>query len=189
MRNRAARTLTLSNSVHTATLLEAVGMDKATPNKTSMASGVMLTKKREGLLPKGNRYAKLDYSILFLPTTTRPDIAFPVGVLSRFKSCPEQNHMHAAKRFLRYLRGTNRLGVVVGGSEPLQGFVVADWAGNINGCRSTTGFVFSCNGGPITRAGKRQSTVATSMAEAEYVPRTSIVGSYECHVTNAFNRR
>ena len=96
-------------------------------------------------------------------------IAFAVGVLSRFMSCPEQDHMRAAKGVLRYLRGTTRLGVVYGGSEPLQGFVDADWAGDVDGRRSTTGFVFTLNGGPIAWASKRQSTVATSTAEAEYV--------------------
>ena len=60
--------------------------------------------------------------------------------------------MRAAKEVLRYLRGTTRLGVVYSGSEPLQGFVDADWAGDIDGRRSTTGFVFTCNGGPIAWA-------------------------------------
>jgi len=126
MRNRAAKTLTLSNPGHTATLLEAFGMDKATPNKTPMASGVKLTKTQEGLLPEGNRYAARVGSLLCLSTTTRPDIAFAVGVLSRFMSCPAEDHMRAAKGVLRYLRGTTRLGVVYSGSEPLQGFVDAD---------------------------------------------------------------
>jgi len=169
MRNRAAKTLTLSNPGYTATLLEAFGMDKATPNKTPMASGVKLTKTAEGLLPEGNRYAELVGSLLYLSTTTSPDIAFAVGVLSRFMCCPEEDHMRAAKGVLRYLCGTTRLGVVYSGSEPLQGFVDADWAGDIDGRRSTTGFVLSCNGGAIAWASKRQSTVATSTAEAEYV--------------------
>jgi len=92
-----------------------------------------------------------------------------VGVLSRFMSCPEENHMRAAKGILRFLRKTTRLGVVYSGSEPLQGFVDANWAGDIDGRRSTTGFVFTCNGGAIAWASKRQATVATSTAEAEYV--------------------
>jgi len=168
-RNREAMTLTLSNPGHTATLLEAFGKDRATPNKTPMASGVKLTNTGEGLLPKGNRYAELVGSLLNLSTTTKPDIAFAVGVLLRFMSCPEEDHMRAAKGVLRYLRGTTRLGVVYGGSEPLQGFVDADWAGDIDGRRSTTGFFFTCNGGPIAWASKRQSTVATSTADSEYV--------------------
>jgi len=169
MRNLAAETLTLSNPGHTATLLKAFGMDKATPNKTPMASGRKLTKKGEGVLPESNRYAELVDSLLYLSTWTRPDIAFAIGVLSRFLSCPEEDHMSAAKGVLRYLRGTTRLGVVYSGSEPLQGFVDADWAGDIDGRLSTTGFVFTCNGGAIAWASKRQSTVATTTAEAEYV--------------------
>jgi len=77
--------------------------------------------------------------------------------------------MRAAKGVLRYLRGTTRLGVLYGGNGALQGYVDADWAGNIDGRRSTTGCFFKLNGGPISWASKRQSTVATSTAEAEYV--------------------
>jgi len=84
-------------------------------------------------------------------------------------SGPEEDHMHAAKGVLRYLRGTTRLGVVYSGSKPLQGFVDADWAGEIDGRRSATGFIFTCNGGAIAWASERQSTAATSTAEAEYV--------------------
>ena len=169
LRNRAANTLTLSNPGHTDTLLEASGMYKATPNKTSMASGVKLAKTGAILLPEGNRYAELAGSLLYVSTTTTPEIAFAVRVLSRFISCPEEDHMHAARRVLRFLRETTRLGVVYGGSKPLQGFVDANWASDMDGRRSTTGFVFPSNGGPIAWARKRQSTVAPSTAEAEFV--------------------
>jgi len=108
MRNRAAKTLTFSNPGNTATLLVAFEMDKATPNKTPMASGVTLKKTGAGLLPKGNRHAELVGSFLYLSTTTRPDLAFAVGVLSRFMPCPEEDDMRAAKGVLRYLRGTTR---------------------------------------------------------------------------------
>jgi len=149
MCNRAAKNLTLSNPGQTATLLKAFGMDKATPNKTPMASGVKLTKTGEGLLPEGNRYAELVGSLLYLYTVTRPDIAFAVAVLSRCMSCPEEDHIRAAKGVPRYLRGTNRLGVVYSVREPLQGLVDADLAGDIDSRRSTTGFVFTYNGGAI----------------------------------------
>ena len=169
MRNRAAKNLTLSDLGHSATLLKAFRMDKATPNKTPMAPGVKPTKKGAGLLPEGNRYAELVGSLLYLSTTTRPDIAFAVGVLLRFMSCPEEDNMRAAKGVSRYLHGTTRLGMFYGGSEPLHGFVDADWAGDMDGRRLTTGFVFTCNGGPTAWASKRRTTVATSTAEAKYV--------------------
>jgi len=169
MHDKKTKKLTLSNPGHIMALLQAFGMDTCTPNKTAMASGVKLSKTGENLLPDGNRYAELVGSLLYLLTTTRPDIAFAVGVLSRFMSFPEQDHMRAAKGVLRYLRGTTRVGVLYGGNEALQGYVDAAWAGDIDGRQSTTGFIFKLNGGPISWASKRQSTVATSPAEAEYV--------------------
>jgi len=56
-----------------------------------------------------------------------------------------------------------------GRNEALRGYVGADWEGDIDGRRLTTGFIFTLNGGPISWATKRQSTVETSTAEAEYV--------------------
>jgi len=169
MRDKNAKKLSLSNPGHIMALLQAFGMDRCTPNKTAMASGVKLSKTGENLLPDGHRYAELVGSLLYLSTTTRPDIAFAVRVLSRFMSCPEKDHMRAAKGVLRYLRGTTRLGVMYGGNEALQGYIDADWAGDIDGRRSTTSFIFTLNGGPISWASKRQLTVATLSAEDEYV--------------------
>jgi len=169
MRDRAARVLFLSNPGHVIALLEAFGMSKATPNKTPMVSGAKLAKTGENLLPDGNRCAELVGSLPYLSTTTRPDIAFAVGVLSRYMACPEEDHMRAAKGVLQYLRGATRLGVAYGAEKPLQGHVDSDWAGDVDARRSTTGFIFTLNGGPVSWGSKRQSTVATSTAEAEYV--------------------
>jgi len=125
-------------------------MDKSAPNETPMVSGATICKTGENLLPEGSRYAELVGSLLYLSTTKRPDIAFAVGVLSLYMSCPEEDHMRAAKGVLRYLRGTTRLGVAYGDDKPLQGYVDADWAGDIDARRSTTGFVFTLNGGHIS---------------------------------------
>ena len=77
--------------------------------------------------------------------------------------------MRAVKGVLRYLRGTSRLGVMYSGSEALQGYVDADWAGDTDCRRSTTGLIFTLNGRPNSWSSKRQTTVATSTTEAEYV--------------------
>ena len=77
--------------------------------------------------------------------------------------------MRAAKGVLRYLRGTTRIRVMYGANDALQGYVDADWAADIDGRRSTTGFVFTLNGGLFLWASKRQSMVATSTAKAENV--------------------
>ena len=59
-------------------------------------SGAKLAKTGENLLPDGNQYAELVGSLLYLSTTTRPDIAFAVGVVSLYMACPEKDHMRAA---------------------------------------------------------------------------------------------
>jgi len=101
MRDKKTKKLTLINPGHVMALLMAFGMDTCTPNKTAMASGVKLSNTGEDPLPDGNRYAELVGFLLYVSTKTRPDITFAVGVLSRFMSCPEQDHMRAAKGVLR----------------------------------------------------------------------------------------
>jgi len=169
MRDRAAKVITLRNPGHVSSLLEAFQMDQSAPHKTLMVSSAKLCKREENVLPEGNRYSELVGSLLYLSTTTRPDIAFAVGVLSRYMSCPEEDHMRAANGVLRYLCAATCLGVVCVDNMPLQGYVDADWAGNIDAHRSTTGVVFTLNGGPITWTSKLQSTVVTPTVVAEYV--------------------
>ena len=169
MRDRAAKMLPLSHPGHVIALPETFGMSKSTPIKTPMVSGAKLAKTGENLLPDGNRYAELVGSLICLATATRPDIACAMGVLSRYMACPEKDHMRAAKGVLRCLHGATRLGVAYGAGKPLQGYVDADWAGDVDARQSTTGFIFTLNGGPVSWASKRHSTVVTSTAEAEYV--------------------
>ena len=169
MRDQVAKVLTLSHPGHVIVLLEASRMSNSTPDKTKMVSVAKLARTGGHLLPDGNRYAELVGSLLYLSTTTRPVIAFAVGVLSRYMACPEEAHMRAAKGVLRYRRGATFLGVAYGAYKPLQGYVYTDWAGDVDARRSTTGFIFTLNGGPVLRGSKRESTVTTSTDEDEYV--------------------
>jgi len=90
MRDGKTRTITLSRPGHNEALLEAFCMEMATPKKTPMASGVKLAKMGKDLLSKGNRYAALVGSLLYLLLMKRPDISFAVGVLSRILSSPSK---------------------------------------------------------------------------------------------------
>ena len=102
---------------------------------------------------------------------TRPDIAYAVGALARFMAKPTSVHWQAAKGVVRYLAGTVELGITFGASKDagLQGYCDADYAGDIDTRRSTTGFVFVLYGGAVTWCSKRQPTVAASTTEAEYM--------------------
>ena len=78
-------------------------------------------------------------NILYL-TITRPDIAYVVGIVSRYMVDPHIKHWKAAKRILRYIKGTYQLGIEYKyGEEPtLVGYTDSDHAGDIDDRKSTS---------------------------------------------------
>ena len=108
--------------------------------------------------------------MLYLSVCTRPDIAQAVGALARYSSAPRTPHWRAAKGVLRYLAGSTGLGITYGaGKRELQGYADADYAGDVDTRRSTTGYVFTLQGGAISWSSRLQPTVAASTTEAEYM--------------------
>ncbi|XP_026429031.1 uncharacterized protein LOC113324994 [Papaver somniferum] len=69
-------------------------------------------------------------------TATRPDLMYAVGLVSRFMESPRQSHLQAAKRILKYVKGTTSMGIFYTVSEDpkLVGFTDSDWAGDTEGC-------------------------------------------------------
>jgi len=168
-RDRAAGTLWLSCPGVTVALLQQFRMSDSRPNKLPLPAKASLGRTGEQQLVDTTPYAELVGSILYLSTTTRPDLAYASGLLARYMSNPEEQHWTAAKGVLRYLAGTVSYGLCYGGSEALAGAVDADFGGSPETRRSTTGWVFTWNGAAISWGSKRQPTVSTSTAEAEYV--------------------
>jgi reverse transcriptase-like protein len=113
-------------------------------------------------------------ALMYLMICTRPDLAFTLSRLSKFCSRPGIKHAAALKRVFRYLAGTKYLGISFNRPDPLPnpllyGYSDSDFAADINNRRSTSGFVFLLNGGPISWKSKQQSLVTTSTHDAEYV--------------------
>jgi len=88
---------------------------------------------------------------------------------------PTELHMLAAKRVLRYLKGTMELGVFYKrmNINELVAYTDSDYAGDIDDRRSTSGYVFLLSGGAVSWASKKQSVVTLSTTEAEYVAASS----------------
>ena len=103
-------------------------------------------------------------------TVTRPDITFVVHLLSQFMHQPMTTHMQAAKKLLRYLRGTSQQEILLAASSAVQlkAFCDSDWASCPTTRRSTTGFCILLGSSPISWKIKKQAVVARSTAEAEY---------------------
>jgi hypothetical protein len=105
---------------------------------------------------------------------TRPDIAYAVGMLGRFASRPNTHHLAMAKRLLRYLKGNPDVSIKYPrgqGTATIIGYSDADWGGSEDR-KSTTGYLFTINGAPVSWCSKRQPTVALSSTEAEYMAAT-----------------
>ena len=79
------------------------------------------------------------------------------------------------KRILRYLKGTVNYGIRYkrSGVHQCIGFCDADWAGDVNDRKSTSGYLFQINGNAVSWRSKKQSCVALSTAEAEYMTLAS----------------
>ncbi|KAG9449468.1 hypothetical protein H6P81_009433 [Aristolochia fimbriata] len=118
-------------------------------------------------------YSSAVGSLMYAMVCTRPDIAFVVGVVSRFLANLSKEHWAAVKWILRYLKKTSRLCLCFGGSKPiLEGFTNADWAGDLDGRKSTSGYLFTFAGGAISWQSKLQKCIALSTTEAEYIAAT-----------------
>ena len=90
-------------------------------------------------------------SLIYTMVCTRPNIAHVVGVVSRFMSRLGKHHWKTVKWILRYLKGSsNTCLCFTGASLKLQGYVDADFAGDIDSRKSTTGFVFTLGGTAIS---------------------------------------
>eukprot|EP01018_Ginkgo_biloba_P036228 Gb_41260 [translate_table: standard] len=139
------------------------------PTCTPMKTSTKLSVQDEGVRIDGTLYRQLVGSLIY-STTTTPDIAFAVGIISRFMAKPKQSQWLAAKRILRYLRGTLQYGLefVQNDDFKLQGHTDSNWAGCANTRRSTFGYSFSLGSTAVTWSSKKQSTVALSSTEAEY---------------------
>ncbi|OMO58188.1 Integrase, catalytic core [Corchorus capsularis] len=115
-------------------------------------------------------------SLMYAMMCTRPDISFAVGLVSRFQSNPGLAHWKAVNRILRYLKGTADYMLCYRGSNlNLIGYTDADWGGDLDERKSTSGYAFLLNGGAITWSSKKQSCIALSTMEAEFIACSAAV--------------
>jgi hypothetical protein len=116
-------------------------------------------------------YRELIGNLMYLMLCSGPDICYAVGYLARFQEYAGNEHWVAAKRVLRYLKSTIDDGLLFGKkqNEVVTGYVDSDWASCKVDRKSVTGYVFKVYGNTVVWASKKQTVVALSSAEAEYI--------------------
>ena len=122
------------------------------------------------LVASATKYRSIVGSLRYL-VNSRPDLAFSVGMVSRFMEAPNSEHWGAIKRIVRYVAGTTQLGCrfVKGAHSELFGFTDSDHAGDIQKRKSTSGVVFFLGPNLITWSSQKQRVVALSSCESEYI--------------------
>ncbi|GKA07313.1 retrovirus-related pol polyprotein from transposon TNT 1-94 [Tanacetum coccineum] len=115
-------------------------------------------------------FKQLVGSLMYI-TITRPAIQFVVSLISRFMSKPTSVHLAAAKRIMRYIQGTLDCGIwyKMGGEGNMKVFNDSDYAGDFDDRKSTSCHVILWDGAAVIWSSKKQSIVALSSTEAEYV--------------------
>ena len=121
-------------------IVKRFGLDKATYARTPMVANAKLTNDSSSESVDVTLYRSMTDCLLYL-TTSRPDIAFSVGVCSRFQSNPRVSHLNAVKRTIKYVVGTCDCGLFYSKKSNLSlaGFSDSDWADNADDRKSTIG--------------------------------------------------
>ncbi|GJW05828.1 hypothetical protein Tco_1568251 [Tanacetum coccineum] len=153
--------------------------DFVTVNTTSppMEPNKALVKDEEADYIDVHLYRSMIGSLMYL-TTSRPDIMFNVCACARFQVTPKVSHLHAVKRIFRYLKGQPKLGLWYPRDLPfdLEAFFDSDYAGASLDRKSTTGCCQFLRKRLISWQYKKQTIVANSTTEAEYVAAANCCG-------------
>ena len=164
----------LSQSKYAKNLVKKFGLEFASSVRTPMSPNVKLTIDLLGKSVDPSLYRSMIGSLLYL-TTSKPDISYSVGVCTRYQANPKESHMTALKRIIKYVKTTAEFGVWYSKdtSDVLTGYFDANWAGNANDRKSTSGGCFYVGNNLVSWMSKKQNSISLSTAEAKYIVAAS----------------
>ncbi|KAF5804990.1 putative RNA-directed DNA polymerase [Helianthus annuus] len=177
-RNRSKRLLGLTQSTYIDQVMKRFKMENSKKGGVPMTKGTVLDKSQA---PSEDReikqmervpYASAIGSIMYAMVCTRPDVSYALSMTSRYQQNPGVAHWTAVKNILKYLRRTKDMFLIFGGvNEELtvKCYTDASFQTDRDTSRSQTGFVFTLNGGAVSWKSSKQSVVADSTTESEYI--------------------
>ena len=156
-RDRQKRLLYFSQSEYVDKVLRRLNMEGGKTVSVPLASYLKLCQND---CPKSDAkkaemekvpYSSAVGSLMYAMICTRPDIAYAVGVVSRYMSNPGKKHWEVVKGIMRYLKGTKGMRICFGSKEAcVDGYTDANYAGDMDKRRSTSGYVFMFTGGAVS---------------------------------------
>ena len=187
-RNRPRGTLSISTELLVNKVLDKFKMNNCnlthTPEEqTKLTKSQSPTTEEEKTKMQSIPYRSAVGSLAYLALSSRPDITHAVNEVSSHFNDPGEPHWNAVKRIMRYLKGTKEKKLIYASPwsqavefenyvPSITAFSDADYAGCLDTRRSTTGYIVKLDGNTITWSTKRQSTVAASSTESEYMAIT-----------------
>ena len=168
-RDRKKKTQTIDQRQYLMSVLDRFGMKDCNSVSTPMGNGGKFKKLSVAdEAVETQRYQGVIGSLIYASICTRPDLSYSVGVLCQFMSKPGTDHWVALKRMLRYIKGSLNLGLVFHSCDDFKLYGLSD-AGDESDRKSYSGYLFRTGGASISRKSSKQSVVALSTAEAEYI--------------------
>ena len=164
----------IHQSKYTKDLLRRFDMGSSRPMSTPIATTTVLDPDEDGEPVDQKEYRSMIGSLLYL-TASRPDIQFAVCLCARFQASPRASHRQAVRRIFRYLQDTLAFGLWFSSASALsiRAFSDADFAGCRVDRKSTSGTCHFLGTSLVSWSSRKQSSVAQSTAEAEYVAAAS----------------
>ena len=182
-RDRSKRLICLSQSAYIDKVLKWFSMQDSKRGYLPMSHGINLSKfKCPNTKDERERMSKIPYasaigSIMYATLCTRPDVSYVLSITSRYQSVPGESHWTVVKNILKYLRRYKDMFLVHGGLEDdlvVNGYTDASFQSDKVDFRSGSGYVFCLNGGAVSWKSSKQSTVADSTTEVEYIAASDV---------------
>lgn len=157
-------------SLYAKEILKKFNMEECRPITTPMNQKKKFFKEDGVAKIDETLYRTLIGSLMYL-TATRPDIMNATSILSWYIHCASEIHFQAAKRIVRYIKGTIDYGLKFCQvkNSILHGYSNSDWASCVDDMRSTSGYCFSFGSAIFSWSSKKQEVIAQSTAKEKYV--------------------
>ena len=166
---RTSDGLVLSQSHYVDKILDKFSNDDSGVARTPIDVNLHMSKNR-GESVSQLEYSRVIGSLMYLMSCTRPDIAYAVSKLSRYTSNPNGDHWKGIVRVLRYLRYTCDYGLhYTIYPAVLEGYSDANWISDVKNSKSTSGYVFTLAGAAISWKSSKQTVIARSTMESEFI--------------------